>query len=102
MKKVLFTLALAASILSANAADKALTGTKFTDNWSVGFNVGATQPLSHNTDFFDNWRGQFGVEVYKQFTPVFKTGVDFTAGVNTSGVFGNRGTRTAFDHSVLS
>ncbi len=102
MKKVLFTLALAASILSANAADKALTGTKFTDNWSVGLNVGATQPLTHNDDFFDNWRGQFGVEVYKQFTPVFKAGVDFSAGVNTTGVFGNRGTRTAFDTSNLS
>lgn len=100
MKKVLFTLALAASVISANA--EALTGTKFTDNWSIGFNAGGSQPLAHNDAFFDNWRGQFGVELYKQFTPVFKAGVDFTAGVNTTGVYGERGTRTAFDTSNLS
>ena len=46
MKKGFLTLILAGSLMSAGA-ENALTGTKFTDNWSVGINAGVTQPLAH-------------------------------------------------------
>lgn len=101
MKKVFLTLFLAGSLLSANA-ENALTGTKFTDNWSVGFNAGVTQPLSHPYSLGENIRPQLGVELYKQFTPVFKTGLEFNAGINTTGIHGQRGVRTAFDHANLN
>lgn len=83
-------------------AENALTGTKFTDNWSVGINAGVTQPLAHPYSIGENIRPQVGVELYKQFTPVFKTGVEFNAGINTTGIYGNRGVRTAFDHANLN
>ena len=87
----------------ASAADrKALQGTKFTDNWSIGVNAGVIQPLAHPYSLGDNIRPQFGVEVYKQFTPVFKLGAEGTFGVNTTGIYGNKGVRTAFDHSNVS
>lgn len=44
MKKGFLTLILAGSLMSAGA-ENALTGTKFTDNWSVGINAGVTQPF---------------------------------------------------------
>ena len=101
MKKGFLTLILAGSLMSAGA-ENALTGTKFTDNWSVGINAGVTQPLAHPYSIGENIRPQVGVELYKQFTPVFKTGVEFSAGINTTGVYGNRGVRTAFDHANLN
>lgn len=101
MKKIFITLFLAGALFSANAKD-ALTGTKFLDNWSVGFNAGVTQPLAHPYSIGENIRPQLGVELYKQFTPVFKTGVEANFGINTTGIYGNRGVRTAFDHSNLS
>lgn len=101
MKKILITVCLAGSLFAANA-EEALTGTKFTDNWSVGFNAGVTQPLAHPYSIGDNIRPQLGVELYKQFTPVFKTGVEMNFGINTTGIYGYRGVRTAFDHSNLS
>lgn len=101
MKKGFLTLILAGSLMSAGA-ENALTGTKFTDNWSVGINAGVTQPLAHPYSIGENIRPQVGVELYKQFTPVFKTGVEFNAGINTTGIYGNRGVRTAFDHANLN
>lgn len=101
MKKGFLTLILAGSLMSAGA-ENALTGTKFTDNWSVGINAGVTQPLAHPYSIGENIRPQVGVELYKQFTPVFKTGVEFNSGINTTGIYGNRGVRTAFDHANLN
>lgn len=95
------TLILAGSLMSAGA-ENALTGTKFTDNWSVGVNAGVTQPLAHPYSIGENIRPQVGVELYKQFTPVLKTGVEFNVGINTTGIYGNRGVRTAFDHANLN
>ena len=101
MKKILTTALLAGTLLTANA-EEAMTGTKFRDNWSVGLNAGVTQPLTHPYSLGENIRPQIGVELYKQFTPVFKAGIGMDFGINTSGVYGERGVRTAFDHSVLS
>ena len=103
MKKFLLSLLCVAGFVAANAENpKALTGTKFLDNWSIGVNAGVTQPLAHPYSIDSNIRGLFGVELYKQFTPVFKAGAEINFGVNTTGVYGVRGVRTAFDTHNLS
>ncbi len=103
MKRIITSIVCFAAVIAASAdSNKALQGTKFTDNWSVGFNVGVIQPLAHPYSLGENIRPELGVEIYKQFTPVFKLGVEGMFGINTTGVYGNRGTRTAFDHSNLS
>ena len=76
MKKGFLTLILAGSLMSAGA-ENALTGTKFTDNWSVGINAGVTQPLAHPYSIGENIRPQVGVELYKQFTVQDRRGVQF-------------------------
>lgn len=103
MKKFLLTLLCVAGFVAVNAENpKALTGQKFLDNWSVGVNAGITQPLAHPYSLDANMRGLFGVELYKQFTPVFKAGAEINFGVNTTGIYGVRGVRTAFDTHNLS
>ena len=77
MKKI-FIMLLAASTITVASAKDALTGTKFTDNWSIGLHAGVTQPLAHPYSIGDNIRPIVGVELYKQFTPVFKTGIAST------------------------
>ena len=102
MKKVITSLFCLCAVVAANADDnsgKALQGTKFRDNWSIGLNAGAIQPLAHPYSLGDNIRPQLGIEAYKQFTPVFKLGVEGMFGINTTGVYGQQGVRTAFDHS---
>lgn len=47
------------------------------------------------TEFRKNWRSEFGIEVGKQVTTLYTTGLEFTAGVNTTGV------KTAFDDMSL-
>lgn len=101
MKKI-FIMLLAASTITVASAKDALTGTKFTDNWSIGMHAGVTQPLAHPYSIGDNIRPIVGVELYKQFTPVFKTGIEADFGINTTGIYGVRGVRTAFDHSNVS
>lgn len=103
-----FTL-LAAALMAATAQLQAqgLTSHKFFDNWSVGVNVGATSPVTPyrwkgdtkaNWHFFDSrevqgfsWDGfrktarlNFGLELTKQWSPSFGTGVEATAYVNTT------------------
>ena len=104
MKKLLLSALCVACLSGSMVAEnqKALTGTKFRDNWSIGLNAGVTQTLGHPYSIGDNIRPIVGVDVYKQFTPVFKLGLGVDFGINTSGVLGYRGTRTAFDSHNLS
>ena len=46
----------------------ALEGNKFSDNWSIGINVGGVTPLTHHS-FFKNMRSAVGVHVSKHLTP---------------------------------
>ena len=58
--------------------------------------------MAHPYSVGENIRPIMGVEIFKQFTPVLKLGVAADFGINTTGVYGNRGVRTAFDHSNVS
>ena len=103
MKKIVTAMLAICCFISANAQrQQALQGTKVLDNWSIGLNGGVTQPLAHPYSLGENIRPTVGVEIYKQFTPVLKLGLGADFGINTTGVYGNRGVRTAFDNSNVS
>lgn len=94
MKKIVASLVLCMAVIAANA-QKAVEGNKFTDNWSVGFNVGGTTPLTHSA-FFKNMRAVLGVGLDKQVTPVLGLGFEAMTSINTTP------SRTAFDNTNLS
>lgn len=64
------------------------------DNMYVSVSAGITNPTT-NIDWFNNVRPQFGVEIGKQLTTLYTTGLEFTTAVNTTGV------HTAFDEMSL-
>ncbi|MCD8184125.1 MAG: OmpA family protein [Bacteroides sp.] len=94
MKKII-AIILAFIVANNINAQKAVEGTKITDNWSVGINVGGTTPLTHSA-FFNNMRPTFGVGLNKQVTPIFGWGVETMASVNTTP------SKTALDNTNLS
>ncbi|MCM1477762.1 MAG: hypothetical protein NC045_07625, partial [Bacteroides sp.] len=83
MKK-LALVALTAVAAMSMQAQTAVAPPSFGDNWSIGVDGGVTTPLSHGHAFFGDMRGQFGLHVQKQITPVFALGIEGAAGVNTS------------------
>ncbi len=96
MRKLFFTVSLLGlTAFSATAQETALQPSKFTDNWSVGLNVGMVNPLTHHA-FWKNARPVMGVELDKQLTPVFGFGIEGMWTINTSE------SKTAFDASNLS
>ncbi|CAK7030142.1 MAG: Outer membrane protein 41 [Parabacteroides sp.] len=95
MRKSL-VLALCIVTWTATNAQELIKGSKFTDNWSVGINVGGVSPLSFPNSFFEDMRATMGFEVNKQLTPVFGLGLQGMWSVNTSS------SSTAFDHSNIS
>ena len=72
-----------------------MEGNKFSDNWSIGINVGGVTPLTHHS-FFKNMRSAVGVHVSKHLTPTF--GLGFEA----MGYFNTTKSKTAFDESNVS
>ncbi len=94
MKKIIVSIALCMAVIAANA-QKAVVGNKFTDNWSVGVNVGGTTPLTHSA-FFKDMRAVLGVGLNKQVTPVLGLGFEAMTSINTTP------SRTAFDNTNLS
>ena len=68
MKKIIVSLLMCMVVVAANAQN-AVEGNKFTDNWSIGFNVGGTTPLAHRT-FFKNMCAGMGIGLNKQLTPI--------------------------------
>lgn len=107
MKKLLFLVAAVASTFTATAQtlekvgqyyyhkDEARTlyKSKFFDNWSVGLNVGAQTPTLNHA-FFKNAKPSFGVELRKDFSPLFGVSAQVQAYLN-GGPIGN-GMRDAF------
>lgn len=88
MKKI-FTLAAAAVLVaSANAQTQAqaLSSHKFLDNWSIGVNVGAVSPVKPFSwsNLVERSRLTFGAELTKQWSPVFATGIEGAAYINTT------------------
>ena len=69
MKKSLLLLAgvMGVSSLSAQTEQQSI---KFRDNWSVGIQGGIVSPLTHSA-FFKNARATMGVNVNKQFSPIY-------------------------------
>ena len=65
---------------------------KMFDNVYTTVSVGAVNPTTAGVK---NVRPEFGIEVGKQVTTLYTTGLEFTAGVNTTGV------KTAFDDMSL-
>ncbi len=96
MKKFLLLAAVAATTLSAGAQTKALSYSKFWDNWSVGVKGGASTALTHNA-ILKNARPTFGAEITKQFSPAFSLGVEGIAYVNPVG-----GEKLAIDATNVS
>lgn len=101
MKKT-FLLALAALGMVTAQAQQAVETPSFGDNWSVGLDGGVATPLKGHS-FFQDMRGQVGLHIQKQITPVFALGVEANAGVNTSSWLVERNvapvkSMTAFDN----
>lgn len=94
MKKI-STLVMCLFVAVAASAQTAVEGNKFADNWSFGINVGGTSPLTHSA-FFKNMRPVVGVDLTKQFTPVFGLGIEAMGAINTTG------SKNAFDQSNIS
>lgn len=82
MRKIFTTLLIAFTIFTANA-QKALQGTGFFDNWSIGLVGGGIVPTTHS-DFIKDVRATYGVELGKQISPIFGLGIQFTAANNVS------------------
>ena len=72
---------------------------KMFDNIYTTVSVSGVLPTTDfqvgTTEFRKNWRPEFGIEVGKQVTTLYTTGLELTAGVNTTGV------KTAFDDMSL-
>lgn len=82
MKKTLILPLLAIGTMTASA-QAIYQQPSFGDNWSLGVDGGVTTPLTSD-HFFKTMRGQFGVNLSKQITPVFGLGVEGKAMINTS------------------
>ena len=91
MKKIIASLVMCMAVVAANA-QQAVEGNKFTDNWSAGFNIGGTTPLTHSA-FFNNMRAVLGFDLNKQLTPVVGFGLEAMGSFNTTG------SKTAFDNT---
>lgn len=89
MKKVLFAAAIAGCALTAGAQN-VIERPTLRDNWSIGLDAGVTTPLKGHS-FFQNMRGNYGLHIEKQLTPLVGVGVEGAWGVNTTS------SRTAFD-----
>lgn len=94
MKKLFTLIAIACATLTANA-QKTVQGAGFFDNWSIGVVGGGIVPTTHS-DFIDDMRATYGVELTKQLTPVFGLGFQFTAANNVTA------SRNVFDAHNLS
>lgn len=99
MKKILLAAAFVGCMMSANAQD-VIERPTIADNWSVGVDAGVTTPLKGHS-FFGNMRGNFGLHVEKQISPLFGLGAEAAWGVNTSTVNGGLRSKTAFDNSYV-
>lgn len=78
MRNLFLTLMLLIS--STTFAQKAIENSKFTDNWSVGGEIGITTPLDFNSVFPLNTN--FGIKMEKDFTPSLGMQVEGIAFLN--------------------
>lgn len=81
MKKSLLLLAGLFGFISVNAQEVEQYS-KFSDHWSVGVNVGGITPMT-NSDFIKDMRLNVGVDVNKQFSPIYGLTLENMWSVNT-------------------
>lgn len=93
MKKVLIAAALAGCTISASAQN-IIERPTFCDNWSIGLDAGGTTPLKGHS-FIKNMRGNFGIHIAKQVSPILGIGIEGEWGVNTTS------SRNAFDSQYV-
>ena len=94
MKKSLLLLAGVLGISSLNAQTTEEQTTKFRDNWSIGLNGGIVTPLTHSA-FFKNARATMGLDLNKQFSPIYGLTLENMWSINTYD------SQAAFDASNL-
>ncbi|MDE5749991.1 MAG: OmpA family protein, partial [Duncaniella sp.] len=90
MKRILFATAALAIGAAGMNAQNVIERNNLADNWSLGVDAGVTTPLKGHS-FFQNMRGQYGLHLEKQISPLVGFGVEGRWGVNTTD------SRTAFD-----
>lgn len=80
MKRIILAIVMIVATLSVDA-QKSYEGTKFLDGWSVGLSGGVFQPTVGQNLIKDN-KYMFGLDVQKQFSPVFGLGLEYMTGIN--------------------
>ena len=93
MKKFFLMLMMALFTMSMTSA-QTVHESKMFDNVYTTVSVGAVNPTTV-WNGVKNVRPEFGIEVGKQITTLYTTGLEFTASVNTTGV------KTTFDDMSL-
>ena len=73
--RILSIAVLVASAMGANAQEKAISYSKFFDNWQLGVKAGGFSD-THREAFLKNTRATFGLELEKQISPVFRLGLE--------------------------
>ena len=73
--RILSIAVLVASAMGANAQEKAISYSKFFDNWQLGVKGGGFSD-THREAFLKNTRATFGLELEKQISPVFRLGLE--------------------------
>ncbi|GIM50207.1 OmpA family protein [Capnocytophaga stomatis] len=81
MKKIILSAMIAGIAMTASAQEKGLSQSKFFDNWQIGANVGGYVPTK-GYDLIEDVRLNFGAELSKQISPVFRLGFDANAYLN--------------------
>ncbi|MCM1449315.1 MAG: OmpA family protein [Clostridiales bacterium] len=82
MRRIYIIITLITSLLQASAVTT-VKGSKFSDNWSIGYTAGVTSPFNGGP-FWHRARGIMGIDLRKQVTPVLGLGIDGTWSFNTS------------------
>ncbi|MCM1163263.1 MAG: OmpA family protein [Muribaculaceae bacterium] len=84
MKRLLLAAAvLATGCLFGISAQNVIERPTLADNWNIGVDAGVTTPLTGHS-FFQNMRGQYGLHLGKQLTPIIGAGIEGAWGVNTT------------------
>ncbi|MDO4228326.1 MAG: OmpA family protein [Capnocytophaga sp.] len=81
MKKIILSAIMVGFAITATAQEKGLSYGKFFDNWQAGVNVGGYVPTK-GYDLIRDVRLNFGAELSKQISPVFRLGFDANAYLN--------------------
>lgn len=82
MRKFFTLIAVTLAAFTAQA-QKTVQGSGLFDNWSIGVTGGGIVPTVHS-DYIDDVRATYGVELTKQITTVLGVGVQFTAANNVT------------------